>query len=68
MSDKITTYQVTVNYKSGIQMRFNCVKFKVDTTPYGSKTYTWEASNVKGLRPLELQIDNVESVWYEEIN
>jgi hypothetical protein len=58
--DKVPIFEVTVCYKSGNRMVFRAKEFSVKGTEY-----SWTALE-GNLRPLQIGVDDIESVWYRE--
>lgn len=59
-ADKRPIYEITINYKSGVQMVFDCYAFECD-----EQQWKWEIaeSNRSGYAPVILSPREIESVW-----
>ena len=55
-NEDILVYTVQVNYKSGISMKFETLKFEIN-----GDLYEWNAASFPS--PFKLGAENVESIW-----
>ena len=55
-------FEITVNYKSGLRETFKATEFKV-----ANGKFDWIVADAKGHRPLVMGVDNIESVWYRNV-
>lgn len=54
--EDVLVYTVQVNYKSGISMKFETLKFDIE-----AGRYTWNTIGIPD--PVDIAADNIESVW-----